>query len=553
MKVSNPLRPGDSRQHEAAWSNDFSHTNLLLQFVVDRLRAVLNTRENPRLCTTMVSLRDGKSYDANAVTPIRHRTTRRSMRRDRTLDSTASLESQPDFNQLDSDELPPPDEQNRGCKRGRAAEKQKLESIDQSPHTPAKADAGQEALQSTTERTQLPCPESCSPSAKKKPRTASQPVATSKLTTSLAALSMAAAAIAILAVALWPYYGVTVTESVRGAVQVTGSCASGLLDKLSGAGESAAALAGSTSKLVQAHTSDIQRQVYMVLQQLHVKYPSVVPDGWRAPVGTADPNAWPSEALYGILPTGLIWQELSIDITDKLRTPAAQRSYKATAVILACATAEDCSHAATVLSAMPPRGTACSLLLNATSIAQDTEQPAAALQATLAPFLRRCPTGLVILQQVEQLPIAALPALHNALSELGGYQYGGTVDSSRAAYVFLMEMPVQYVFTVSASPDTSAVADAIKDAFFSAQRTRLQQQQHQKQDSPASEALATADRVLRTLHRRIDFAAPVRMGPAAEAKFRDTMKAQGSKSSDETVTLTSGLSIQAGGALSVEA
>jgi hypothetical protein len=166
---------------------------------------------------------------------------------------------------------------------------------------------------------------------------------------------------------------------------------------------------------------------------------------------------------------------------------------------------------------LPPKGEACTLILNSANLASGSAQePAAALQALLAPFLRRCPQGLVVFGGAESLPVAAVPALHNALSELGGFQHDGKVDGSKAAYALLLQMQPEQVAAASAAEDSASVDATIKEAFFNLLTGQLQAAAGNA--SPEDEAhWAAVERAVATLHRRIEYAAPVRMGTSSEA------------------------------------
>jgi hypothetical protein len=353
---------------------------------------------------------------------------------------------------------------------------------------------------------------------------------------------VAAAVVLLLAVAgaaLWPQYGKQVSQSTQQVLQQ--------LRLEQQAAAATAMLASSTAAaraLLQAHAAGAQQQLHTVLLQLHVKYPSIVPEGglqglrWSWGLQDAglqeDPTAWAPEVLAGILPEGQHWTELAGDISERLRTPAAACSHKATALILACGSAEDCGEAAAALAVLPPRGEACSLLLNASQLASNA-QPAAALQASLAPFLRRCPAGLVLLQEVQQLPVAAVPALQNALSELGGFQHDGFVDGSKAAYALLLQLPAQDVMAAASAADAAAASSSIKESFFYLQQQLLEDQQQQlEQGNGADEqALEAVSRALKALHRRIDFAAPVKLGPATEEALDQYLSAQNAAAAAE--------------------
>jgi hypothetical protein len=194
-------------------------------------------------------------------------------------------------------------------------------------------------------------------------------------------------------------------------------------------------------------------------------------------------------------------------------------------MILACGSAEDCGEAAAALAVLPPRGEACSLQVNAAQLA-GSEQPAAALQAVLAPFLRRCPAGLVLLQDVQQLPVAAVPALQNALSEMGGFQHDGHVDGSKAAYALLLQLPAQDVMAAASAADAAAAGSSIKESFFYLQQQLLEDAAQQQDQEGDAQAVGVAGRALKALHRRIDFAAPVKLGPAAEEAVDKFLSAQ---------------------------
>lgn len=471
----------------------------------------------------MVSLRDGKTYEVDA-TPSKRRTARRSVRRE----STAVVDSEPADVGLDDEPQTPLETASRGFKRNRTAQQVQVEvHMDNAVGDTDTCD--QDAVPAAA-----PSPSSVSPSAlpKKKQRTETR-AANSKKWNTLLCGAIAVAVVAVLAVVLRPYLAGSAPAELLAAIR-SGAARQQMQHTITHCKKAAGTYAGSTVQLLQEHAWSAQQHMFFVLQQLHVKAPSLVPPSLSGMLlHTADSSSWSPEVLYKALPTGDRWRDLASDIAERLRTPAPQRSYKAAAFILACGTAEDCSTAADILEALPPRGAACSLRINASRLAEGTNQASAVLQATLAPFLKRCPTGLVLLLQAEQMPAAALPALHNALSEQGGFQYNGAVDSSRSAYALLMHMPVQHVLAAAATTDTGMASEGIKDAFINAQRESLQQQIPQQHDSAAGDAWAVMDRALKTLHRRIDFAAPVRFGKAAQLQLKRVLRVQKSTSFDD--------------------
>jgi hypothetical protein len=115
----------------------------------------------------------------------------------------------------------------------------------------------------------------------------------------------------------------------------------------------------------------------------------------------------------------------------------------------------------------------------------------------------------VVLRGAEALPAAAIPALHNALSELGGFQHNGKVDAYRAAFALLLRVHPAHAAAAAATPDSASADAGIKDAFFSMLLSQV----------PAEKTAhwEGVERAVNTLHRRIDFAAPVRLGTSTEA------------------------------------
>ncbi|KAF6254969.1 hypothetical protein COO60DRAFT_1537819 [Scenedesmus sp. NREL 46B-D3] len=480
----------------------------------------------------MVTLRDGKSTDdglAPAPTPERPR---RSARRASTRLSAGPSDLSIDEPLLTESEPATPQSALRR-KRVRPADVLQLQPLTEAVEQHDDTARDQASLLAATD-TDLPSPSTTpSPLQKKarpgtpQPSQAAKQQAVHRVSTRLAV----AAVVLVLAVAgaaLWPRYGDKASQSTHQALQQLG-----LEQQAAAAAGYLADSVTSARALLQAHAAGAQQQLHTVLLQLHVKYPTIVPEGglpwnWGSrDAGLQDPTAWAPEVLAGILPEGQHWTELAGDISEHLRTPAAARSHKATAIILACGSTEDCSEAAAALAVLPPRGEVCSLLLDAAQLA-GSEQPAAALQAALAPFLRRCPAGLVLLHDVQQLPVAAVPALQNALSELGGFQHDGHVDGSKAAYALLLHLPAQDVMAAASAPDAAAASSNIKEAFFDMQQQKLEAwEQHQDRDQEVdAQALGVASRALKALHRRIDFAAPVKPGTATEEALDRYLSAQ---------------------------
>jgi hypothetical protein len=253
-------------------------------------------------------------------------------------------------------------------------------------------------------------------------------------------------------------------------------------------------------------------------ERLHDAVPAWLIEKLVHPPSANISGAWSVAVLNSILPTQ--WADYAADMADKLQAPAAQRNNKAPALLLACASDNDCNKAAAALAVLPPKGEACTLLISSgdlqASEADSPSEPAAALQAVMAPFLQRCPAGLVVLRGAEELPVAAAPALLNALSELGGFQHGGQIDANRAAYALLLKLPPTQVAEAAAAQDIDSADAQIKDSFFG----MLAGQLHDAAASaPAHDSAhwSALQRAVAALRRRIEFAAPVKLGTSSEA------------------------------------
>jgi hypothetical protein len=260
------------------------------------------------------------------------------------------------------------------------------------------------------------------------------------------------------------------------------------------------------------------------LQLPNIQMPAALTDLLAKAMNTSaatssSPAGAATDVLASILPAGAHWRELAADIAEHMTQPPAQRNHKAIGLILGCGSPEDCAAASAGLAALPAAlGSSCALDVPCGAL--DGEEASAELQATLAPFLRRCPAGLVVLSGAQDLPVGAVPALHNALSEMGGFQHDGAVDGSGATYALLQQLPADAAAAAAASPDSESAQEGIKEGLFAALRERLQA--HMAATASAhggneEEGAATAEaqwggvsRALTTLHRRIEFAAPVR-------------------------------------------
>jgi hypothetical protein len=225
-----------------------------------------------------------------------------------------------------------------------------------------------------------------------------------------------------------------------------------------------------------------------------------------------------ASAVAELLPAGSQWQDLAQDISDLLNRPLADRT-KGSAILVACGSPEHCQAILSSLSDLPQQqqqhggdqaaesdSNNCLLQLSAPAYPS-----AADLQAALAPFLRSCPTGQVLLQQLEQLPLPAWPALLNALSELGGFQHGGTVDATRAAYLLVLQLPHE-VLAAAAEEDPLAAQKLLKGQVLELLRQKGTR-------AAAADATAAADAMIddvealaRAIHRRLDFAVAARGG-----------------------------------------
>ncbi|KAI8472611.1 MAG: hypothetical protein J3K34DRAFT_519645 [Monoraphidium minutum] len=231
---------------------------------------------------------------------------------------------------------------------------------------------------------------------------------------------------------------------------------------------------------------------------------------------------WDAAQIAALLPEGAAWRELAEDVAERLNggggaTAAGGAGRKGAGLLLACATAADCAGAAAALGGLSGPRPGCVLQLDGLEFSSDgaaaAGAPAAALQGALAPFLRRCPAGLVVLRDAQHLGLEALPALHSALSELGGFQHGGPVDASRGAYVLLAQLDSAAAAAAAAAAEPADAGARLKALFFD---EVLGAELGAAPD--AARAGGVLAPMLRALRRRVDFAAPLRLSAAAAAE-----------------------------------
>jgi hypothetical protein len=240
--------------------------------------------------------------------------------------------------------------------------------------------------------------------------------------------------------------------------------------------------------------------------------------GGGAPAAAAVAAAWDAAEIAALLPKGAGWEELAADVAERLRRGsdgaghAAGAGRKGVGLLLACAARADCDRAADALPGLKGVPPGCVLKLDGGDYSSDAASPAAMLQAALAVFLKRCPAGLVVLQDAQMLALEALPALHSALSELGGFQHGGPVDASRGVYVLVTHVPSASDARRAARGEPGAADAWLKELFFEGQ---LGADLDARDDQENTQAVLGP--MLRALRRRIDFAAPLRLGPESEA------------------------------------
>jgi len=148
----------------------------------------------------------------------------------------------------------------------------------------------------------------------------------------------------------------------------------------------------------------------------------------------------------------------------------------------------------------------CVLPLQAASEAFAGVDGRGALQAALAVFLRRCPTGLVVLQGLHMLPPAALPALLPMLSEEGAYLTDGVAVPATAATVLLTAaLPADV-----AAQATAEAAEEREAAFAAAAKAALETLLRSVAEA-AGVAADDAHSFARALRRRIDLVAPLQL------------------------------------------
>jgi hypothetical protein len=512
----------------------------------------------------MVSLRDGKSYDPGTATdsiasdavPQRPRRAASAPRAGPMRRSTRQQSAPP--SELSSgdfeDHADPPTPTSaaaggKGAKRGRSALAPRAPIVEEElEDTPPRGDTSH-VDQGLAEAAAIPLSPGGSPSPTPKKRARTAPRGSSArragsrrtgLGTVLAGLALLAAAAAV-GCMLRPDEAAAARDALARGIASARAAAeqsAQLSDALAAADAAAAVVIAAGGQLLTAarvHASVAEAHMHSVLLQLHVRYPSIAPEpralsealasllararsvtDWRAASSGAP---WRAEPIAALLPPGPQWQALAADAAELLSARPAARSHKAAGLLLACSADADCEAAAAALTALPPAGASCTLEIDSAGVGLTrSEQPAAALQAALAPFLSRCPAGLVLLRNAHALPPAALSALHAGLSELGGFQHGGRVDAAGAAFVLLARMPANDIAAAVAESDTVAASSALARMFFDAAGASLERAARAAGGGAAErEAWAAVSRSLASLPRRIDITAPLRPGIGATA------------------------------------
>ncbi|GBF93277.1 hypothetical protein Rsub_06009 [Raphidocelis subcapitata] len=282
-------------------------------------------------------------------------------------------------------------------------------------------------------------------------------------------------------------------------------------DALRARGRDAAARAAGAAAAIQAAAADkFDAHVAPRVGGLLERARSLTGAGAGSAPAAAAP-AWDAGEIAALLPAGAAWEELAADIAERLGGAAAGTGRKGVGLLLGCAHPSDCAAAAEALASLSGVPEGCALRLDGGALAEEGGG-AGALQSALASFLRRCPAGLTVVGNADQLPLESLPALQSALSELGGFQHGGSVDASRGVYALLLPLPDAGDARAAAGGEPSEAQAWLKRLYFEGILGA---------EAASESDLARAENVLkpmlRALQRRIDFAAPLRLGADAEA------------------------------------
>jgi hypothetical protein len=205
------------------------------------------------------------------------------------------------------------------------------------------------------------------------------------------------------------------------------------------------------------------------------------PSGFNGKLNTA--------VLNSVLRTnqGEGWEELDLSLTDAWAGgKAAADTSKANVVLFVCGS---CEHTVTELSAAAP--VASTLILNQVELTSGKGH----LQSRLARFLKEQPNGVVVVPEVEKIPLDILPVLNNVMGEYGAVMRDGEeISAADATFLLTWEAPPAILAEDS---ETSFSLAAKKDL-------TLLMREDLEDDDEAGQA------VIDSFRRRIDLVAPVK-------------------------------------------
>ena len=186
---------------------------------------------------------------------------------------------------------------------------------------------------------------------------------------------------------------------------------------------------------------------------------------------------------------GAGWEELDLSLTDAWAGgKIAADTSKANVILFVCSSSSNCAHTVSEISAAAP--VASTLVLNQAEITSGKGQ----LQSRLARFFKEQPNGVVVIPDVEQIPLDILPVLNNVMGEYGAVMRDGE-EISAADATFLL--------TWSAPPAILAEDSELSFSMAAKKDLTLLMLEDVDEDDEAGKA------VVDSFRRRIDLVAPV--------------------------------------------
>ena len=189
----------------------------------------------------------------------------------------------------------------------------------------------------------------------------------------------------------------------------------------------------------------------------------------------------PEPLLGSIVFNNPVWRNWAMELHRAIHMPADENEpQKATAILLARNTSYGGSVYDTIVKSENFQCSKCVMNFSGKNYSTAaTDAPSSAevrgkIQKELAQFLRKCPAGIVIIENLEMFDFDTLAPFHNAMSEQGGVTDNGkTIPGWNAMYIITMNVDMQQGFTENPDLAGKMVKARLEEHTNSAFRRRI--------------------------------------------------------------------------------